>query len=275
MVHYHLYKSPPPVPIPSQINPVHVPQLTSWRCILVLSSLLSLGLPSGLFPSGFHTKTLQAPAFSPISATCLGHLIHLNLISRIILGEKYRLLGPLLCSFLHPPVTSSLLGPNILLSTLFLNTLSLRSSLMCKSKLKLHLPFDNIRYFDCAAAQLCSTSGVSSAVEMFLPYTHDFIGCHIHFVARENNTLCFNLLFVHWKTGLQYHCGWLSVCLFHCSNFGTNFWDVMKFLCTSCHQKAIYFYVFILYHIGAITERVSMHEDIHSLQAVRHQTLLK
>jgi hypothetical protein len=35
----------------------------------------------------------------------------------------------LLCSFLHSPVTSSLFGPNILLSTLFPNTLSLCSSL--------------------------------------------------------------------------------------------------------------------------------------------------
>jgi hypothetical protein len=34
-----------------------------------------------------------------------------------------------LCSFLHSPVTSFLLGPNILLNTLFYNTLSLRSSL--------------------------------------------------------------------------------------------------------------------------------------------------
>jgi hypothetical protein len=30
-----------------------------------------------------------------------------------------------LCTFLHSPVTSSLLGPNILLRTLFSNTLSL------------------------------------------------------------------------------------------------------------------------------------------------------
>jgi hypothetical protein len=32
-------------------------------------------------------------------------------------------------SFLHSPVTSSILGPNILLNTLFSNTLTLRSSL--------------------------------------------------------------------------------------------------------------------------------------------------
>jgi hypothetical protein len=38
-------------------------------------------------------------------------------------------LHPYICSFLHSPVTSSLLGPNTLLNTLFSNILSLRSSL--------------------------------------------------------------------------------------------------------------------------------------------------
>ena len=46
-----------------------------------------------------------------------------------ILGEEYRLFSSSLCNFLHSPITSSLLGPNILLNTLFSNTLSLRSSL--------------------------------------------------------------------------------------------------------------------------------------------------
>jgi hypothetical protein len=51
------------------------------------------------------------------------------LIAQIILGEEHKSLRYTLCSFLHSPVTLSLLGSNILLSTLFSNTLSLHSSL--------------------------------------------------------------------------------------------------------------------------------------------------
>jgi hypothetical protein len=51
------------------------------------------------------------------------------LIILIILGEEYKSRISSLCNFLHYPVTSSLFGPDILLSTLFLNTLSLFSSL--------------------------------------------------------------------------------------------------------------------------------------------------
>jgi len=65
----------------------------------------------------------------PILATCPAHLILLDFITRTILGEDYRTLSSLLCSLLHSHVTSSLLGPNILLSTQFSNTLSPRSSL--------------------------------------------------------------------------------------------------------------------------------------------------
>ena len=59
----------------------------------------------------------------------LPHINLLYLITRVVSGEEYISLSSTICSFLHSPVTSSLLGPNILLSTIFFNTLNLRSSL--------------------------------------------------------------------------------------------------------------------------------------------------
>ena len=115
-VHYHIYKCPPPVSVLSQLDPVHTPTSNFWRSILILSSHLRLGLPSDLFPSGFPTKTLFTPLLSLVSATWPAHLILLDFITRKILGEEYRSLSSSLCSFLHSLVTSSLLGPNILLN---------------------------------------------------------------------------------------------------------------------------------------------------------------
>jgi hypothetical protein len=49
-IHYRIHKCTPPVSILSQVVPVHNPHPTSWRFILILSSHLRLGLPSGFFP---------------------------------------------------------------------------------------------------------------------------------------------------------------------------------------------------------------------------------
>ena len=111
------------------------PHPTSWRSILILSTYLCLGLPSGLFPSGFPTKNLYTLLSSPIRATCPAHLILLDFITRTILGEEYKSFSSSLCNLLHSPVTSSLLGPNILLNTMFSNTLSFHSSHITEGKI--------------------------------------------------------------------------------------------------------------------------------------------
>jgi len=104
------------------------PHVASWRSILLLSSHLRLDLASGLFFSGFPTKTLYKHLLYSICATIPAHLI-LDLIPQVIFGEGNWSLSSTLCSFLHSPVTSSFLGTNVFFSTLFSNTLSLHSSL--------------------------------------------------------------------------------------------------------------------------------------------------
>ena len=61
------------------------PHPTSWRSILILITHLSLGLPCGLFPSSFLTKTLYTLLSSPVCATCPAHIILLHFITRTIL----------------------------------------------------------------------------------------------------------------------------------------------------------------------------------------------
>ena len=82
------------------------------------------------------------PQVSPpkpcISLSSPPYALHVPPISFFsILSPKHywvRSLSSSLCSFLHSLVTSSLLAPNILLNTLFSNTLSLRSSLNVRNQ---------------------------------------------------------------------------------------------------------------------------------------------
>ena len=127
-VHYRTHKRPSPVSILGQPNPVHIP---TFHLLEINPNIIHPSTPrspqwslSLRFP---HQDPIH-PLSSPIRATCPVHLILLNFITRTILGEEYKSFSSSLCNLLHFPVTSSLLGPNILLNTMFSNTLSFFSS---------------------------------------------------------------------------------------------------------------------------------------------------
>ena len=127
-VHYRTHKRPPPVSILGQPYPVHIPTshlLEIHPNIIHPSTHRSpQWSPSHRFP---HQHPIH-PLSSPIRATFPAHLILLGFITRTILGEEYKSFSSSLCNLLHSPVTSSFLGPNILLNTMFSNTLSILSS---------------------------------------------------------------------------------------------------------------------------------------------------
>jgi hypothetical protein len=126
-VRYHFHMCQSTVHFLSQLNPVHMP--TSH----LLKIHRNITFPSTL-GSSKCSPSLRFPYQNPVYISPLSHTCYMSRPSHSCRfdksknsGEEYRSLSSSLYSFLHSPVTLSLLGPNILLSTLFSTTLSLRS----------------------------------------------------------------------------------------------------------------------------------------------------
>jgi len=95
--------------------------------ILPIMSVSSMGSFFSQIP---HQNSVCNPPI-PTRATCSVNLIFLDLITRKIFGDKYRSLSSSLWTFLHSLLFSSLLGLNILLSTIF-QTPSFYTNPRCK-----------------------------------------------------------------------------------------------------------------------------------------------
>ena len=102
-VHYRTHKRPPPVSILNQHNPVHITTSHLLKIHPNIIHHLHLGLHSGLLPSGFPSKTLYTTLSLPILATCPGHLILLDFVTRTILVEEYKSFSSSFCNLLHSP----------------------------------------------------------------------------------------------------------------------------------------------------------------------------
>ena len=125
-VHYRIHKRPPPVPILSQLEPVHNPTSHFLKIHLNIILPSTPGSPQWSLSFRFPTKTLYT---TPPHTCYMPRPSHSSQFYQPHnTGWGVHIINFSLRSFLHSPATLTLLGPNILLSTIFSDTLTVSSS---------------------------------------------------------------------------------------------------------------------------------------------------
>ena len=142
-VHYRTHKRPPTVSLLGQPNPVHIP---TSQLLEIRPNIIHPSTPRSLqWSPSLRFLPPQDPIHPPLTHT--RHMPSPSHTSRFyhpkILGEEYKSISSSLCNLPHSLVTSSLLGPNILLNTMFSNTLSFLSSRNVSDQVS-HHPSANI-----------------------------------------------------------------------------------------------------------------------------------
>ena len=86
---YRVHKSPPVVPILSQINPFYPLKPIYLGHILIMSSHPRLGLTNGHFPSDFSHQNFVRIFLPPIRAARLDHHSDKCLLTRVNFGARF------------------------------------------------------------------------------------------------------------------------------------------------------------------------------------------
>lgn len=115
-IHYRIHNTQLPVPIRSQIKPVHNLKSYFFKITFNIILYLFLGLPSGFLPSSFPTRAFNYTLSLVCNVPCLSHCPWFD-YSDNIRGEHK--LSSTLFSLFRNPVTAFLSDSNISLSILF------------------------------------------------------------------------------------------------------------------------------------------------------------